>query len=201
MRSVVLYAPHLGRDIRPLQAVVPDLSVLIGLPTPRGEDGCLESHKAAIRGAIVSGEDRLFVMEDDCAFTTAFEWDRWLADADWAEAQGYDVLAGGCTRTYEERVVREGLIDVRAFHSAHCLVYFRSGYAKALRAVQPYDLSLGRDCGLRCVLTWPFVAVQRASYSGILRQPVDYGPLYAAHEQRLGHALGLLEPYVAMPVY
>ena len=37
MLSVVLYAPHLGRDVRPLQAAIPDLSVLIGLPTPKGE--------------------------------------------------------------------------------------------------------------------------------------------------------------------
>jgi len=155
------------------------------------------------------GEDRVFVMEDDCAFAAAFDWERWNADADWAQSHGYDVMTGGCTRTYGEKVVRAyttgdrvvRLIEVSAFHSAHCVVYFQSGYAKALLAIQPYDLSLGKDCGLRCVLTWPFVAVQRPSFSGILRQPVDYVPFYEAHERRLGHALGMLEPFQPMPRY
>jgi hypothetical protein len=43
--------------------------------------------------------------------------------------------------------------------------------------------------------------VQRAVFSGILRQEVDYTPLYEAHERRLGHALGLLQPQMPMPVY
>lgn len=210
MRSVVLYAPHLGRDIRTLQEAVPDLITHVGLPTPRGEDGCLESHKAVIREAKELGEPRVFVTEDDCQFTDQFNLATWNADADWAEANGYDVMAGGCTRTYDEKVVRlyhdvidvtqpedkverfevgsqlRRMIEVSAFHSAHCVVYFASGYEKALKAVQPYDWSLGRDCGMRCVLVHPFVAVQRPSYSGILRQLVDYVPYYQQHEAVLG---------------
>lgn len=189
MRSVVLFAPHLGRDLTALQAAIPDLIVQVGWPTPRGEDGCLESHKAAIRDAMMLRADRLWVVEDDCAFTQAFDLARWTADADWAQAHGYDVLVGGSTRTYDHRLVRAGLIEVSAFHSAHCVVYFASGYTKALQAVQPYDVSLGRDCGLRCVLTVPFVAVQRPSFSGILQKPVDYVPDYVRHEAALG-ALG-----------
>ena len=201
MNAVVLHAPHLGRDISALKKVVPGVHVLVGQPTPRGEDGCMESHKAAIRFARDYQDGPLFVMEDDCQFTEAFDWDCWNADADWAEANGYDVMAGGCTRTYNESVVRDGMVEVSAFHSAHCYVLFRSGFTKALHAVQPYDLSLGLTCGLRCVLTWPFVAVQRPSFSGILRQPVDYVPLYQAHERRLGHALGMLKPYQPMAAY
>ncbi len=77
------------------------------------------------------------------------------------------------------------MIEVSAFHSAHCVVYFESGYEKVFKAVQPYDWSLGRDCGMRCVLVHPFVAVQRASYSSILKQDVDYVPLYQQHEAAL----------------
>ena len=189
MRSVVLYCPHLGRDLSQLRASVPGLLEHVGLPTPRGEDGCLESHKAIIREAMALDVDRVFVMEDDCYLTAAFDLARWTADADWAQAQGYDVMAGGCTRTYHQRAVRAGMIEVSAFHSAHCVVYFRSGYEKALQAIQPYDVSLGRDCGMRCVLTWPFVAVQRPSYSGILRQPVDYVPYYLQHEAALSELM------------
>ena len=193
MRSVVLYCPHLGRDLSRLHETVPDLLIYEGMPTPKGEDGCLEGHKAIVREAMGLGEPRVFVVEDDCQFTPHFELERWLADADWAETQGYDVMAGGCTRTYDQKVVRNGMIEVSAFHSAHCLVYFASGYEKALNAVQPYDWSLGRDCGMRCALVWPFVAVQRPSYSGILRQDVNYVPFYEGHEAELGTLFGKVQ--------
>ena len=186
MRSVVLYCPYLSRNISGLHEVVPNLLIYVGEQTPKGEDGCLEGHKAIIREAMELGEPRIFVMEDDCEFTMHFDWHRWNADANWAEAHGYDVMAGGSTRTYNEKVVRDGMIEVSAFHSAHCLVYFASGYEKALKAMQPYDWSLGRDCGMRCVLVHPFVAVQRPSFSGILKQQVNYVPLYQKHEAVLG---------------
>lgn len=186
MRSVVLYAPHLDRDLRGLHESVPGLLIHVGHQTPSGADGCLESHKAVIREAAALNERRVFVLEDDCQFTGHFNWTSWLADAEWAQAHGYDVMAGGCTRTYDERRVRDGMIEVGAFHSAHCVVYFESGYGKALEATQPYDLSLGRDCGMRCVLVHPFVAVQRPSFSGILRQDVNYVPYYQQHEAALG---------------
>lgn len=185
MRSVVLYCPHLGRDIHGLQAALPHLEVYLGAPTPRGEDGCLDGHQAIVATAQADELPRVWVLEDDCQFTAHFDYARWGADADWAQANGYDVLVGGSTRTYDEKGVREGMIEVAAFHSAHCVVYFASGYEKVKLAVQPYDLSLGRDCGMRCVLAWPFVAVQRPSFSGILQQHVDYVPLYEAHERAL----------------
>lgn len=185
MRSVILYCPHLKRDISSLQAKVPNVLLHVGQPTERGEDGCLESHKTIIRDAMLVGASRVFVMEDDCHFTEHFNLEQWEADAAWAEFNGYDVMAGGCTRTYDERVVRYGMLEVAAFHSAHCVVYFQSGYEKALRAIQPYDVSLGRDCGMRCVLVHPFVAVQKPSYSGILRTQVNYVPFYEQHEAAL----------------
>lgn len=194
MRSVILQAPHLKRDVWDLVCAT-GATVQTGEQTPRGEDGCLAAHKQAILWALARGDQQLFVMEDDCGFTPHFDWIRWQTDAYWAQAHGYDVMAGGCTRTYDQKVVREdpqgAMVEVSGFHSAHCVVYFASGYEKALRAVQPYDWSLGRDCGMRCVLTWPFVAVQRASYSGILKERVNYEPLYASHEQDLGYTLGI----------
>ncbi len=185
MRSVVISCPHLGRDVSALHAAVPGLLTHVGQRTPNGADGCLESHKTIIREAMADDMRRVWVLEDDCELTPAFDLARWTADADWAEANGYDILVGGSTRTYGPRRVRKGLIAVDAFHSAHCVVYLRSGFEKALQAVQPYDLSLGRDCGLRCLLVWPFVAIQRPSFSGILQQDVDYVPLYALHEAAL----------------
>ena len=193
MRAIILHAPHLGRDISSLQAV-PHAEILLGDPTPYGGDGCLEMHKEAVRIAMADGDPQLFVMEDDCQFTSHFSYDRWIADLVWAVMHGYDMVVGGCTRTYGERLVREGMIEVSAFHSAHCVVYFDTAYEKALKAVQPYDISLGRDCGLKIALVHPFVAVQRPSYSGILRQMVDYVPLYRQHEDRLRH-LPVTEAY------
>ncbi len=189
MRSIILYCPHLGRDISGLREAT-DAEIMLGEPTERGEDGCLEMHKAAVRSAMEQGDPSVFVMEDDCAFTEAFSPERWEEQARIAEAFAFDVLVGGSTRTYDERLIGlGGLVEVSAFHSAHCVVYFASGYEKILRAVQPFDLSLGRDCGCKIALAWPFVAVQRPSYSGILRQPVDYVPLYQQHEQELRRML------------
>jgi|ERR1039457_841385 hypothetical protein len=185
MYSIVLYAPHLNRDLRHLMEAVPCLSIYEGRQTPNGEDGCLHGHRAIVAWAQACELDRVFVVEDDCQFTSHFDWARWNADADWADSHGYDVMAGGCTRTYNQKLVREGMIEVSAFHSAHCLVYFKSGYAKALRAIIPYDWSLGRDCGMRCVLVHPFVAVQTPGYSGIEHHDVDYVPLYEMHEAEL----------------
>jgi len=191
MRSVVLYTPHLDRDLSRLAAAVPDLHIQVGERTERGEDGCLESHKEAVRTAIELNEPKLFVMEDDCEFTRHFDYERWLRDAEWAQANGYDVMVGGCTRTYDEKLVRDGMVGVSGFHSAHCIMYFESSYAKVLNAVQPYDLSICRDCGCKAVMTIPFVAVQRPSYSGILRVNVDYVPYYELNERSLVQKLGI----------
>jgi hypothetical protein len=113
---------------------------------------------------------------------------------------GYDVVVGGSTRTTGERVVSDGKIAVETFTSAHCVIYLESGYDRILKTTQPHDVSIGLN-GARCLLLWPFVAVQRAVFSGIVRQEVDYTLLYEAHEKRLGHALGLLQPQIPMPVY
>lgn len=185
VRAIILSAPHLKRDIRELRARVPNAEVLLGEQTPKGADGCLEMHKQAIRMARDAGDPAVFVMEDDCAFTDAFDLQRWIADAQWAADRGYDVLVGGSVKSYDTRVVREGLIEVSAAHSAHCLVYLASGYDKAQAAIQPYDVSLGRDCKLRTLLTYPFVAVQRAAFSGIQQKHVNYVPEYARHEHDL----------------
>jgi hypothetical protein len=192
MRSVVLYCPQLGRDLRTLHETIPDLLIHDGQQTTNGEDGCLEGHKAIVREAMELNEPMVFVMEDDCQFTKHFhgyEW--WCTQALWARNRGYDVLVGGSTRTYDAKRPFWGdggprVIEVSAFHSAHCVVYFESGYEKMLKAVTPVDWSLGRDCGMRCVLVHPFVAVQRPSFSGILQRQVDYVPLYQQHEAVLG---------------
>jgi len=200
MKPVVIYCPHLNRDVRAILNAVPNPQIVTGEKTEPGEDGCLQCHHQAVRLAKLMGWESVFVMEDDCAFTSHFDFTQWQNDALWAEMHGYDVLVGGSTRTYNEKIVRRGLIEVTAFHSAHCVVYLESSYDTILKTTQPHDLSIGR-LGAKCLLTWPFVAVQRAVFSGILRQEVDYTPLYQAHEDRLGHALGLLEPRMPMPVY
>ncbi len=191
MTSAIIYCPHLNRDIRGLLNAVPMPKIWTGEQTPKGEDGCLQCHQAIVKWAKDSLLPSVFVMEDDCHFTEHFDYLRWWADATWAHEHGYDVLVGGCTRTYKERVVRQGLIEVSAFHSAHCIVYHASAYDRVLKTVQPFDVSVGK-VGCRVVMTWPFVAVQRPTYSGILQQDVDYVPLYQQHEQRLAQKLGLV---------
>ncbi len=191
MTNVIIYCPHLNRDLRGILNAVPMPMIWTGQPTPKGEDGCLQCHQAIVQWAKDQALPSVFVMEDDCAFTSHFDYARWLEDGAWAQAHGYDVLVGGCTKTYTERVVRKGLIDVSAFHSAHCILYHASSYDRVLTTVQPFDVSVGA-VGCRVVMTWPFVAVQRPTYSGILKQDVDYVPLYQQHEHRLARKLRLV---------
>lgn len=200
MHSVILYCPHLGRDISDLLALVPGARVMTGEPVVPGHDGCLQMHHAAVRMAMAEGWDRVFVMEDDCQFSIRFNFAKWCDDADWAKANGYDVLVGGCVQTYDSKIVRDGLVDVSAFHSAHCIVYLESGYDKVLRTVQPFDVSLGKPgergmdteyVGCNIVMAYPFIAVQKPSFSGILQKDVNYVPLYESYEEHLGRALGL----------
>lgn len=198
MRSVVLYCPSLDRDLRHLHEAIPELLIHEGERTNDGADGCLEGHKAIVREAQQSGDDRVFLVEDDCEFTQYFDFRMWLAMADWAQDHHYDVLVGGCTRAYDPRVAwvtdsrMLAIVDVSAFHSAHCIVYFESSFERMLRcAVAPVDWSLGRDCQMRCAVAWPFVAVQRPAYSGIEKRKVDYRPLYVSYEAELGRRLSL----------
>ncbi len=191
MNNVIIYCPHLNRDIRGILNAVPMPKIWTGEQTPKGADGCLQCHQAIVQWAKDSLLPSVFVMEDDCQFTEHFDYLRWWEAAAWAEDHHYDVLVGGCTKTYQERVVAPGLIAVKAFHSAHCIVYLSSSYDKVLQTVQPFDVSVGQ-MGCRVVMTWPFVAVQRPTYSGILQQEVDYVPLYQKHEARLAQKFGLV---------
>jgi hypothetical protein len=190
--TYILYAPHLRRDIRGILERVHSPLIITGAKTERGCDGCLDSHKAAVMDARARGFDAAFVLEDDCLFTNAFNYGAWMADVEWAAANGYDVLTGGCVQTYHPQIVREGLVACSSFHSAHCVVYLATGFDRMLEHVQqPLDTSLGQDCGLKCLMTYPFVAVQNPGPSGILGHDVNYVPLYEQYQEHLGRALGL----------
>jgi len=184
--SVIAYCPELGRDISRLQAAVPTAQVYRATRTPQGTDGCLLAHQGIVRLAHAQRWPAVFVMEDDCELTEHFSPARWEADVAWAAAAGYTVLSGGCISAARPRLVRAGLFAVARFKSAHCIVYRAEAYALVLRATPPYlDIMLGR-LGARCLLTYPFVAVQRPGFSGILNRYVDYRPKYRRFEQRLG---------------
>jgi hypothetical protein len=196
VRSVILYCPALGRDISALRAAIPGTIIIhegqrmVGGHV-QGWEASRQGHQAIVASAKADGADCVFVVEDDCEFTSHFNYDRWVADVQWAVVHGYDVLVGGSTRTYDNRLVRNGLIEVSAFHSSHCVVYLASGYDKVLRAGAPIDITIGRDEGARCLVALPFVAVQRPSFSGCEEHDVDYVPLYEQHEATLRTSLGI----------
>lgn len=174
MNSFIIYCPHLNRDIRNILANVPNPQIYTGYPTPKGEDGCLESHKAIVKIAQKNGWDSVFVMEDDCHFTKHFDYNRWCRPGD------IGVMIGGSTRTWGAKRVCAGLISVEKFCSAHCILYHSSSYDRVLAAVQPFDQTVGP-----ALLVHPFVAVQAPSYSGILQRQVNYVPDYERHEREL----------------
>ena len=190
MFSNIIYCPELGRDISALQTAVPYAHVWIAERTKNGEDGCIAAHKGIVMMAIANELQSVFVMEDDCMFTDHFNLRDWCEKAAWAREAGFDVMVGGTVQTYFPRIAAPGMIEVAAFHSAHCVVYFASGYQKVLRAGAPFDFSIGKQHA-RCVVTYPFVAHQRPSFSGLLERDVDYVPLYVGYEEHLGRQLGL----------
>jgi hypothetical protein len=191
MVSEIIHCPELGRDISGLLKAVPGVRVAVGERFADGEIGCIAGHKDIVARAKAAGLPSVFVMEDDCEFTEHFNYDQWCEQAEWARAEGYDVLVGGCVQTYHPRIVGPGLIAVSAFHSAHCIVYFDSSYDIVPHVSGPFDLNLGKH-GAKIVMTFPFVAVQRAGFSGILGHDVNYVPLYEGYEFNLGRMLGLI---------
>lgn len=201
--AMVLYAPHLGRDLRHIMSKVPDVQVVTGEQTPRGEDGCLQGHKRAIRMAIERGWSSVLILEDDCLFTPAFDLPKWEETCRAAVRAGFTTVFGGSVRTEGARLhwpaspEKYGLVACRKLCSAHCVFHHHSGYDAVLAAEQPYDLQLG-DCGAVCAVTLPFVAIQRAGLSGIGLpldagdskryagpQVVNYEGLFQMHEQGL----------------
>lgn len=189
MVSEIIYCPPLNRDIRGILKHVPNPRIATGKLT--GEWGCINAHKDIVRRAKADGLSEVFVMEDDCEFTEHFNFEKWCAQVQWVRENGYNVLVGGCVQTYHPRVVDEGLIAVSAFHSAHCIVYLRDSYDIVLDVPAPLDLSIGQ-MGAKVLMTFPFVAVQRPAFSGILNKDVDYMPLYKGYEENLGRMLGIL---------
>lgn len=182
--AVIAFCPDLGRDIAAIRANVPHATVYSSGLVPKGEDGCLAAHQAIVRLAQSQDWPAVCVLEDDCEFTTHFVLEQWEADARWAERHGYNILTGGCIAAKAPRLVRSGLFAVHHFKSAHCVVYLRSAYPIVLTVGQPLDVSLGK-CGAKCVMTYPFVAVQAPGFSGIRKRPVDYRPRYRRYEQEL----------------
>jgi hypothetical protein len=180
--AFVIYCPHLNRDIRGILKHVHHPRIFTGFPTQRGEDGCLESHKAIIRWARDNDHPAVWVIEDDCEFTPRFNAAQWQADGVWAQANGFGAMTGGVVRTWGAKLARIGLVSVDSFCSAHCMLYLAAndGYTRALAAVQPYDQTLGP-----ALVQFPFVAVQAPSFSGILKRDVNYVPDYWAWEDEL----------------
>lgn len=203
MNAVLLYCPHLGRNIAPIRAAVPDLQVLEGQPVTPGEAGCLQMHQDAVRLAQAQGWSAVTVIEDDCQFTPAFNWSTWQEACRWAEAQGYGAVVGGTVKAIAPRVARRAmfgwaldLITVDACCSAHFVTHFARGYRAVLDAAQPFDLSF--SAATPTLVAHPFVAVQAPGRSGIGRPidpgasqryagpgPVDYRRHFAATERRL----------------
>lgn len=184
LNAFVLHCPELGRSLDGIRAAVPDVQALRAPRTANGHDGCIAAHQDAVRIAVARAWPSVWVIEDDCAFTSAFSRDRWEADADWTRAHGYGVLAGGCFSVKNPRLIRDGLLAVDRFKSSHCVVYHQAAYDTVLRVTEPIDLMLG-TLGARCAVAFPFVAVQAPGFSGTLERSVDNGDGYVRCENRL----------------
>lgn len=189
MHAAIVHCAELGRDLAPILARVPDAAVQLAPRTPGTHAGCIAGHQAIVRQAKREKWSAVFVIEDDCAFTEAFSLEQWEKDVAWAGQNGYNVLVGGCVATRNARRARAGLAAIDYFKSSHCIAYLPSAYDVVLRLVEPMDVMIGK-LGAKPLVTVPFVAVQRPSFSGIQQRDVDYLPRYAQHEAHLAALFG-----------
>jgi hypothetical protein len=190
-----------GRDISSILAVVPQAVILPAImyrTNPRL--GCTHSHQAAIRLAQEVRAPFVWVIEDDCVFEN-FSMARWDAYLDLMIMHGCDVLNGGVLRISEvggliplpvtnrsphvpvNRI--EGAAIGGQYWSSHCVVYRKTAYDALLQPTGVSIDALPGHCGLRTMVTLPFMATQRAGHSSISGLACDYDALYRTCEQAL----------------
>lgn len=182
--AVIVHCQALGRSLEHILDRVPD-AVVFDAPLAPNHAGCIAGHQHAVALARRHGWDAVTVFEDDCHFTDAFSTDQWCEDIDWASAHGFSMLNGGCYRVKQPRPVRDGLVAVTRFKSAHCVAYLPQAFGVVDRLVYPMDYMLGK-LGAQAVVTVPFVAIQAPGTSGHLDVFTDYADDYREQADRLG---------------
>lgn len=182
--AVILTCPELGRDLSPILAAVPDAITFRSARLPERQEGVRLAYQGVARMARANGWPAVFLMEDDCAFTTHFDRARWEADGAWAFSHGYTLLNGGCFSAARPRHARSGLVAVHHFKSSHCIMVSAAAYGVLEQLVYPVDVSMGK-LGARSVVTVPFVAVQAPVVSGHLDRFQDNSAFYAKCETSL----------------
>lgn len=184
--TVIVHCRPLGRSLDHMLAHVPD-AIVFDAPVAPQHAGCIAGHQYAVQLAREHGWDAVGVLEDDCTFLDTFDTAQWVADVEWARAHGYTMVNGGVIRAANPRRVRDGLVAVDRFKSAHCVTYLPGAFPVVDRLVYPMDYMLGR-LGAKALVTVPFVAVQAGCVSGHLHRYTDYADEYRQAEQRLQEA-------------
>lgn len=182
--AFVIQCPELGRDLSALRAAVPDARVWRAAHRPQAHEGLRGAYREIAQHARAERWPAIFLMEEDCAFTSHFARETWEREAEWAAQHGYNLVVGGCISAARPRQVRDGLFAVDRFKSSHCLLVLASAYPVFERLEYPADVSMGR-LGARSVVTYPFVAVQAPGFSGHLQRHTDNLWRYARFEQQL----------------
>lgn len=181
--TVIVHCRALGRSLDHILSRVPD-AIVFDAPQAPKHAGCIAGHQYAVTLARARGWTAVTVLEDDCQFLDTFDPEQWVEDIEWARAHGFNTVNGGVIRAARPRRVREGLVAVDRFKSAHCVTYLPGAFSVVDRLVYPMDYMLGR-LGARAVVTVPFVAVQAGCVSGHLHRYTDYAGDYRETEHRL----------------
>lgn len=205
MRALIVHNPESKRNIEAIQKAVPYAEVLPAVMVPGCPHlGCALSHQEAISQAIEAGEDRVWVLEDDCLFTPAFSLDRWHAHVELLMSSDFDMLHGGVLklagigRTLDDpgkpERVADGLMGGGQNWSSHCVVYKRSAFWPMVKPQAPtkefgqvgipIDIRAGA-AKLKALVTVPFMAIQSPGYSSVGRGYFDYAVDFARAEEYL----------------
>jgi GR25 family glycosyltransferase involved in LPS biosynthesis len=205
MLTFIIHNPGSGRKIDELRKAVLEAHVLPAIMVSGDPHfGCALSHQKAISLAVEANAPCVWVLEDDCKFTSAFSLDRWGQHVETLLTSPFDLLHGGVLklsgagRTLDDpgrpSVFAEGLVAGGQNWSSHCVVYKQSAFWPLLKPCAPspefgmsglpIDIRPGA-LGLKTLVTVPFMATQHAGESAVGRAYFDYSSEFAVAEQYL----------------
>lgn len=147
-----------------------------------GEWGCMKSHELALHHGIMSNKPVIAIYEDDVWFPpgAAENFEAWYEEvpSDW----GMIYLGANKLQTVVEQTSSHTQRVVNAF-SAHAIIMKRKTAitlkTKALPGFQPLDVIYGNYQVMIPTYTFtPSLAGQRAGWSDIMEESVDYNWIY-----------------------
>ena len=162
-------------------------------------EGSTRSHLSIIERAKADHLPSVWIMEDDCILTPAFNVETWLYTLDRAdparqspglETDGFAIVVGGAAgwrAPYDACLPRDAhLVGVERWSSCHCWVVFQQAYDALLQCDPRMAIDVSAaNLQVRKAVRVPFVAVRPRNCSSPERRIADDGPWFQRAEAGL----------------